>query len=146
MRLVIIESPYSPNGHLARWPRGLKWLGRIIELRANLRYLRRCMRDSLVQHGEAPYASHGLYTQPGVLDDTDKAERIYGMHAGFAWGRCAHAVAVYVDRGISDGMIHGIGKALKRGLPVEYRVLGGGHPDLEWLIEQAEMQARIYVP
>lgn len=47
MRLVIIESPFA--GDVVR----------------NLRYLRACMRDCL-RRGEAPYASHALYTQPGV--------------------------------------------------------------------------------
>lgn len=50
MILVIIESPYA--GDVDR----------------NLEYLRAAMRDCL-KRGEAPFASHALYTQPGVLDD-----------------------------------------------------------------------------
>lgn len=41
MRRVIIESPYHGN------------------VERNLRYLRACLRDSLLR-GEAPFASHGL--------------------------------------------------------------------------------------
>ena len=72
MRLVIIESPYAGNVPL------------------NLLYLRACMRDCL-SRGEAPFASHALYTQPGVLDDGDPAERAHGIEAGFAWRAVAHA-------------------------------------------------------
>ncbi len=54
MRRVIIESPFAAsNGY---------------SVEENLAYLRAAMRDCL-KRGEAPFASHGLYTQPGVLDD-----------------------------------------------------------------------------
>jgi hypothetical protein len=55
-RLVIVESPFA--GDVA----------------ANLSYGRRCMADCL-RRGEAPFASHLLYTQPGVLDDSLPEER-----------------------------------------------------------------------
>lgn len=102
----MIESPYA---------------GDVAE---NERYLRACMRDSLLR-GEAPYASHGLYTQPGVLDDLVPAEREQGIQAGFAWRQVAELTAVYLDRGISKGMQCGIEDALNRGCPVEYRRLNG---------------------
>lgn len=105
-RLVVIESPYA--GDIER----------------NLRYLRACMADCLAR-GEAPYASHALYTQPGVLDDAIPAERIKGITAGFAWGKHAHLVAVYVDLGVTRGMEQGIEIAKARGIPVEERRLGG---------------------
>ncbi len=104
MLRTIIESPYA--GDIPR----------------NLRYLRAAMRDAL-KRGEAPYASHALYTQPGVLDDTDPAERALGMEAGFAWGPHANLVTVYQDLGITDGMRLGIACAEKIGLRVEYRNL-----------------------
>lgn len=107
MKRVIIESPYAGN----------------VEL--NLRYLRACMHDSLVNHGEAPFASHGLYTQPGVLVDRIPAEREAGIHAGFAWRELADATVVYTDLGISKGMQYGIEHAAKHGKPIEYRTLGG---------------------
>lgn len=105
MRLVIIESPYAGD----------------IEL--NLRYLRAAMHDSLLR-GEAPYASHGLYTQPGVLDDNKPEEREHGIQAGFAWRQVAELTAVYVDLGYSKGMEYGMADAHKRGVPVEIRILG----------------------
>ena len=104
MRRVIIESPYA--GDIER----------------NVAYLRRCLADSL-HRGEAPYASHGLYTQPGVLDDGDPEQRRLGIEAGFAWGRVADAVVVYEDCGVTPGMQMGIDQAAARGLPIERRRL-----------------------
>ncbi len=104
MRLVIIESPYA--GAVPR----------------NLAYLRACMADSLSK-GEAPYASHGLYTQEGVLDDTIPAERQKGMAAGFAWNQKADATIVYQDFGMSSGMLAGVENAKAAGRFIEYRRL-----------------------
>lgn len=102
---VIIESPYAGD------------------VEENLRYLRACMRDSLLR-GESPYASHALYTQPGVLDDHDLAERSIGIEAGFKWRSAADKTVVYVDLGISQGMQLGIDHAANLGQVVEYRTLG----------------------
>ena len=106
MRRVIVESPFS--GDTDR----------------NLRYMRAALRDCLVR-GEAPLASHGLYTQPGVLDDSQPAERLLGMSAGFAWTAMAEAVVVYCDLGISGGMARGIFEAGRLDVPVEYRRIEG---------------------
>jgi hypothetical protein len=103
-RLVIVESPYAGD----------------IEL--NERYARAALRDCLLR-GEAPYASHLLYTQPGVLADTDKTERKLGMEAGFAWGAAASAAVIYTDLGVSSGMEAGIQRAIARGLDIVYRSL-----------------------
>ena len=104
--LVLIESPYA--GDVAR----------------NERYARACLADSLAR-GEAPFASHLLYTQPGVLDDTDPAERHQGIQAGLAWGANATLTAVYDDLGITEGMRQGIARAKAEGRPVEVRQLAG---------------------
>lgn len=103
-RLVILESPYA--GDVER----------------NVAYARACMRDSLLR-GEAPFASHLLYTQEGVLDDTIPAERRCGINAGLAWGVKAAATVVYTDLGITPGMREGIKRAEQEGRPVEYREL-----------------------
>lgn len=108
LRKVLLESPFA--GDLVR----------------NTRYVRACMRDCL-KRGEAPFASHALYTQPGVLDDTDGAERALGIEAGLVWGACAEATVVYDDLGISKGMQLGIARANAEGRPVEYRKLKGWH-------------------
>ena len=105
-RRVIVESPYA--GDIA----------------TNLRYLRACLRDCLLR-GEAPFASHGLYTQEGVLDDQVPEERVHGIEAGFAWRSAAEATVVYIDLGISNGMTYGISHANKNGQPVEYRTIEG---------------------
>lgn len=104
MRRVIIESPYA--GDVER----------------NTEYARKCMRDSLMR-GEAPYASHLLYTQPYVLDDKIPDERKLGIEAGFVWGEVADATVVYIDYGITPGMQKGIERAIAAGHPVETRKL-----------------------
>lgn len=113
MRLVVIESPYA--GDVER----------------NLRYVRAAMADCL-RRGEAPYASHALYTQPGVLDDTKPEERSLGMWAGFYWGEKADATVVYMDLGMSAGMLAGIARAEAHGRPVERRTLGGEWAEAGW--------------
>ncbi len=104
--LVIIESPYAGD------------------VDANVDYARRCVKDAL-QRGEAPIASHLLYTQPGILDDNKPDERELGIEAGLAWRRVADKTVVYTDRGISKGMSYGILLAEDAGIPVEYRTLKG---------------------
>jgi len=110
MRLVVIESPYaSPlNGGVA----------------ANIHYARRCLRDCL-RRGEAPLASHLLYTQDDVLDDSKPEERAIGIRAGHAWYVAAKACIVYVDQGISNGMRAGVAAAKGAGVVVEFRSLHG---------------------
>lgn len=109
MKLVIIESPYGG------------------EIEVNVAYARACVRDSLAR-GEAPIASHLLYTQPGILRDEVESERRWGINAGLAWLAVAHLTAAYVDRGISDGMEHGITTARNAGIPVEFRRLAEAAP------------------
>lgn len=105
MELVIIESPFTGN----------------VEL--NQEYARAAMKDCLLK-GEAPYASHLLYTQKGVLDDKDKDQRKLGIEAGLCWGKMASKTVVYTDLGISEGMRQGIERALTENRIVEYRNLG----------------------
>ncbi len=104
-RRVIIESPFA--GQVER----------------NLAYVRACMRDSL-KRGEAPFASHALYTQPGVLDDTVPEERELGIEAGFEW-RWGAETAFYVDLGWSGGMKKGLEDCLMHHHPWHTRSLGG---------------------
>ena len=106
--LVDIESPYA--GATSE------------ETEANLEYARKCVADSLAR-GESPIASHLLYTQPGILDDAVPEERHRGIEAGKDWALHAGATAVYVDRGISRGMVFGILAAQNAGRPVIFRAL-----------------------
>ena len=115
--IVIIESPYA--GDVAR----------------NTAYARAALRDSLFR-GEAPFASHLLYTQPGVLRDDVPHERELGIAAGLELALKADLTAVYVDLGISPGMQRGIEAAeaagrriQRRGLDIgELRALLGAFP------------------
>lgn len=108
MRRVIIESPYA--GDVER----------------HTAYARACLRDSL-SRGEAPLASHLLYTQ--VLDDADPDERAQGIAAGLAWYVSADLCAIYADLGVSSGMGAGEDAARAAGVPVEVRCIGFGWED-----------------
>lgn len=90
---VIIESPYAGD------------------IEANVTYARRCVRDSVLR-GEAPIASHLLFTQPGILDDSIPEERTLGIKAGLAWIGVAHYSIFYTDRGWSRGMRGALTKSL----------------------------------
>ncbi len=90
----------------------------------NVAYGLVAMRDSLTR-GEAPFASHLLYTQ--MLDDTVPDERTLGIYAGLAIGEAARATVVYNDLGISRGMQLGIDHAHTLERPVRYRSL---YPEL----------------
>jgi hypothetical protein len=102
MRLVILESPFAGDEQ------------------ANIDYARLCVRDSIMR-GEAPIASHLLYTQPTILDDSVPEERQHGIDAGLAWRSVANRSVVYTDRGITRGMEYGIAAAKEAGRTVEYR-------------------------
>ena len=106
MRLVIVESPYAGD------------------IEANVEYARRAMRHCL-DLGEAPYASHLLYTQPHVLDDSIPTERDRGIQAGYEWLSKADFVAFYVDRGWSSGMLKALKVARMLSKPVGPRSLKG---------------------
>ena len=113
MRLVILESPYAANP---------PWT-----VAGHEHYARACLRDCL-ERGEAPIASHLLYTQPGVLDDLKPEERQWGIDAGLAWGAQAEATVVYTDLGISRGMRYGIRAANLASRPIEERSVPGWGP------------------
>lgn len=106
MYCVVIESPYA--GDVER----------------NVEYAKKCIHDSLLR-GEAPIASHLLFTQPGILDDDKPQERQLGIAAGHAWIMHADYVAVYTDLGISRGMEKGMEVARQHGKAIVYRSLLG---------------------
>lgn len=106
MKLVLVESPYAGD------------------VDTNTEYARLALADCLAR-GEAPFASHLLYTQPGVLDDLVPEQRALGIEAGLLWGSHAELTAVYADLGFSSGMEAGIIRAGKEDRPVEIRYLPG---------------------
>lgn len=109
MRRVVIESPYAAPTAFAR--------------QKNCDYARAAMADCL-RRGEAPIASHLLYTQRGVLRDEVAEERALGIAAGLAWGDLADAAVFYVDRGWSSGMEAARDRFTAAGKPIEVRMLG----------------------
>ena len=101
---VVLESPYA--GDVER----------------NVKYARECVRDSL-SRGEAPIASHLLYTQEGVLDDDIPEERSWGIEAGLVWKSVADKHVFYTDYGISKGMEYALQYASENNIPIEMRNL-----------------------
>lgn len=85
MTLAILESPYAGN------------------VKRNVEYAKFCVKDML-KKGEAPIASHLLFTQEGILDDTSPEERKLGINAGHAWLSATEKVVFYLDFGMSNGM------------------------------------------
>jgi len=114
MKLIVIESPYA---------------GAVEE---NVEYARRCMKDALGRN-EAPIASHLLYTQAGILDDTVAEERALGIGAGLAWAELATTAVFYLDRGVSGGMRAALDFYNERGIETIFRSLDG---DLRELLKQ----------
>ena len=113
-KLVIVESPFAAgNGYTVE---------------QNIEYARAALRDCLMR-GEAPFASHLLYTQPGVLDDNIRAERSRGIAAGLSWASVASKTVVYMDHGLSKGMMLGIARAKQSLREIEYRTVPEFHND-----------------
>lgn len=102
--LVVIESPLAGD------------------FEKNVAYAKRCIHDSLGR-GENPYASHLLFAQPGLLDDTNEEQRDLGIECGLGWAAASAMHAIYIDLGISDGMKKGIRSALMHKKRVEFRAL-----------------------
>ena len=124
MKRVIIESPYAGN------------------FKKNLGYARACVKDSLLR-GEAPIASHLLYTQEGILNDQIPDERKLGIDAGLAWTEVAEAHIFYIDYGYSQGMEQARKIAEKNTIPIEertiYRLEEGGS-EVSRLLTQLQLK------
>lgn len=106
-KLVMLESPFAnPDSAV---------------MQENVAYAQQAMMDSMFFHGEAPMASHLLYTQ--VTNEDDPAQRAMGIQAGLAWRTATAGSVVYTDRGSSRGVAYGIAAAQESGKPVEYRSL-----------------------
>jgi hypothetical protein len=106
---VIVESPFAGG-----------W--------SNVTYARACLRDCL-DRDESPYASHLLYTQKGVLDDKVAEERQRGIDAATVWMEVADAVVVYMDLGVTNGMLRGVIRAARAGKTVKLRWIKEARPE-----------------
>lgn len=113
--LAYLESPFAANPKLGMTEQD------------NIAYARQCMHFCLLA-GIAPFASHLLYTQPGVLDDTIPAERSLGMNAGFAWAEVAQVSIFFLDYGLSGGMQQGIYRAVLAHRPIILCCILGTRP------------------
>lgn len=102
MKRVILESPFAGD------------------IKRNIEYARKCVRHSIML-GEAPIASHLLYTQDGILNDDIEEERRLGINLGLSWKDVADGHVFYVDYGISRGMQYAIEYASSNNIPIEYR-------------------------
>ena len=87
---TVVESPFAGSDDIV--------------IGENVAFARLCVRNSLMR-GEAPIASHLLYTQSNILDDKDPDERSMGIAAGLAWLDVADRHVFYTDRGWSRGML-----------------------------------------
>ena len=114
MELVIIESPWKATS--------------AAELSRNRNYAQKAMVDC-IDRGEAPFASHLLYTQ--IFDELIDDQRSKGIDVGLAWGRHATKTVVYQDFGITSGMVIGIKRAIEEGRGIEYRSIEGYFEDYD---------------
>lgn len=103
-RRVMIESPYAGDRE------------------RNLAYLRKAIRNSSLDFGEAPFASHRMYTD--ALDDDRPDERAAGIGGGFAWWSVAELVVFYIDLGWSPGMEAALERCRALGMPYVFRSFG----------------------
>jgi hypothetical protein len=106
--LVIIESPFRDADFK--------------EHMLNLKYAQFCVNDSIFSQ-ELPFASHLLYTQSNILNDDNEVERNLGISLNIEMLQRADLVAVYTDRGISDGMLEAIRFCNKNKIKCVYRTL-----------------------
>lgn len=113
MRLVVLESPYAGD------------------IRTNVAYARCCVADCLAR-GDAPIASHLLYTQPGILRDDVPVERALGIEAGLLWAAHAQVSVFYTDLGWSPGMEAALKRAYAEDREAVVRRLGEG-----WELDRA---------
>jgi len=98
MKIVCLESPFKPSAEDV-----VRYVGRYTEadlLRQNIIYARMALLSCLLR-GEAPLASHLLYTQVW----SERADlRDAGIKAGIEMHHRCDLVALFRDLGVSKGM------------------------------------------
>lgn len=123
MRIVIVESPFKPSDDTVAQYRGR--YSRAELLRQNLVYARLALLNALGR-GEAPLASHLLYTQVWA-ESNDLREA--GIKAGIEMYHRVDLSALYVDLGVSAGMKLGQEHASLIGVETTRRLLFATHED-----------------
>jgi hypothetical protein len=109
---VVIETPYSGN------------------IEENVKYCWLCMHDSYFNHGEAPVATHLLWTQ--LSPENHIVQHVPDTEEGRkrAMQRCKELrkkigkVVFYCDLGMSRGMTQAKQEAEEAGIEIEYRNIG----------------------
>lgn len=118
MVTVMIESPYS-----AETPE---------KIQENVDYAIKCMQDC-INRGEAPFASHLLYTQQvgngkafekdGQTDQQHWITRAKGIELGSTWRKLVDKTVFYLDKGWSSGMRTAKEDCVCLGRPFEERFI-----------------------
>jgi hypothetical protein len=122
---TIIESPFGTN------PDGTR--ADPDTFARNKAYALRCLRYCL-DKGLAGFGSHLLY--PQVLDDATPEQREQGIAAGEAWAASAELVLVFLDYGVTPGMVRGINRAIKAGQAIAWINIGLNAPTLTDLVNE----------
>lgn len=104
--LVVVESPVRATDVYSR--------------EQFMRYFYECCLDCF-KRGEVPYGSHWM---TAFLDDDDPLDRATGIGAGYLWGSKAKTAVMYVDLGVSEGMLQAKRFYESREIPVLRRTLG----------------------
>lgn len=131
--IVIIESPYAGD------------------IEKNVAYAWMCLKDSCIR-GEAPFASHLLYTggghagfareaAGGTSDPKHWMSREEGLRRCESFRAAATKTVFYTDMGWSSGMIRAREAAERLGHPTEERKLPELEGDVSEDEEEAEMKA-----
>lgn len=108
--VVVVESPYSGD------------------IEKNTQYALLCMRDSYINHGEAPVLAHLLWTRidtrptpTGEFIPDDEEGRKRGLERCRLLRKTIGRVVFYTDRGWSNGMNRALEEAKADGVQVEER-------------------------
>jgi hypothetical protein len=112
MKTVVLESPYSGSNEQ--------------EIQDNIEYAWKCLQDSCAK-GEAPFASHLMYTRTKdrhIKDGDGWITREEGLKRCEAWRAAADLTVFYTDRGWSRGMIIALHNCLHR-MNFKIRALNG---------------------
>lgn len=86
----------------------------------NLKYLKGLLLWC-VKFGYAPWASHAVYTQKGVLIDEIAEQRTAGIEAGLLVASFAQYTILGTEKGISKGMQYGMANAQKAKRQIIYK-------------------------
>jgi hypothetical protein len=97
---VILESPFRGDA------------------KTNTEYVKLAIQDS-VERGESPVAFHLLYSD--IYDINNPQHNAIVKKLKESWSLLSKKTVVYIDEGVSEGMLDGITDAAARGKEIEFR-------------------------